>query len=251
MSEKKLTLKERIHRAQGTVELERKKAIHSWVHAVSYEREEFDRLWVHSDNATWGHNFGRMVGFQEIYYNHNIDEVGRALEESIRLGKKYPEYMGTDVRSVGASAVHCLSEGCVEAAEDGKSARGWFMTPGIMGGAAEGHDGVRGLVSLWEYYGCDFVYHNGEWRYIHEHVCPMFGAPFNETNWAHDLYEKSDDDPAHNMRRPAPCKVTDDQFFSDRYDVHQVVQHLIWECPKPYETLNDENSYSPGRNEVI
>jgi hypothetical protein len=45
--------------------------------------------------------------------------------------------------------------------------------------------------------------------------------------------------------------VTDDQFFSDRYDVHQVVQHLRWECPEPYETLNDDNSYSPGRNEVI
>jgi hypothetical protein len=251
MSEKKQTLEERIHRAEGSQELERKKAIHSWVHAVSYEREEFDRLWVHSDNSTWGHNFGRMVGFQQIYYNHNIDEVGRSLEESIRLGKKYPEYMGTDVRSVGATGLHCLSEGCVETAEDGKSARGWFMTPGLMSGGAECHGGVRDMMNLWEYYGCDFVYHNGEWLYIHEHVCPLFGTPVDDSNWAHDLYAKSDDDPTHNMRRPAPCAVTDTEVMSDRYDVHQVVQHLLWECPEPYETLDDNNTYSPGRNEVI
>lgn len=251
MGDNKLTLKERIHRAQGSQELERKKAIHSWVHAVSYEREEFDRLWVNSENATWGHNFGRMVGFDEIYYNHAIDEVERALEESMRLGRKYPEYMGTDVRSVGAAAIHALSEGCIEMAEDGGSGRGWFMTPGIMGGATEGRNGLRSLVNLWEYYGCDFVYHDGEWLYIHEHVCPMFGAPYNAGNWGHELYGKADDDPAHNMRMPAPCKVTDNRVFSDRYDVHQVVQHLLWECPKPYETLGGENSYSPGRNEVI
>lgn len=253
MSDKKLTLKERIHRAQGCQELERKKAIHSWVHAISYEREEFDRLWVQSENATWGHNWGRMVGIDDIKYNHFIDECGGSLEATIDLAKRYPEYMNTDPRSVGSASMHALSEGCIVAADDGKSARGWFMTPGIMGMALEGKvPGKRAIMNLWEYYGCDFVYHNDEWRYIHEHVCPMFMTPYDESNFAHDLYAKSDDDPEHTMRMPAPApKVKEVQFFSDRYNVHQVVQHLLWECPKPYETLDDNNSYSPGRNEVI
>ncbi len=247
---KKLTLKERIHQAQGSQELEKKKAIHSWVHAVSYEREEFQRLWVQSDNATWGHNFGRMVGMQQIHYNHSHDEVERSLQESMRLATVFPEYVGGDVRSVGATGLHALSEGCVEMASDGGSGRGWFMTPGTMSTAVEGPNGQRGFVCLWEYYGCDFVYHDDQWLYIHEHVCPVFGTGLDDQNWGHDLYAKSDDDPAHNMRRPAPCEVTDKEVFSDRYDVHQVVQHLLWECPEPYETLDDAHSYSPGRNEV-
>lgn len=241
----------RIHRAQGIEELERKKAIHSWVHALSYEREEFDRLWVNSKNATWGHNFGRMVGMDEIYYNHTVDETVRSIQETCEAIKTWPEYRGKDFRAVGASGVHCLSEGCIEASEDGLSARGWFMTPGLMGNAAFSHGGKRHMGCLWEYYGCDFVYHDGQWLYLHEHVCPMFGAQYDSGNWGHDMYIRSHDDPSKDEDRGAPCKVTDPGPLSMRYNVYQVVQHLIWECPSPYQTLDDDNSYSPGRNEVI
>lgn len=251
MRKSHLTLKQRIQNAIGSQQMEIKKAEHALVHAVAYEREEFDRLWVKSSDATWGHNFGRMVGWDEIYYNHCIDEVGRALDESMEKGKKYPEFRGTDVRSVGAASVHCLSEGCIEVADDGGSARGWFMTPGLMGSSTDARGGERSMVNLWEYYGCDFVNHDGEWLYIHEHVCPLFGAPYAPFNWGHDMYVKSDDDPSHNQRRPAPCHVTDEQVYNDRYDVHQVVQHLLWECPEPYQTLDEEHTYSPGHNTQI
>ncbi len=244
---KNLSLHQRIHNAIGAQEMEIKKAEHALVHAIGYEREEFDRLWVKSENATWGHNFGIMVGMEEIYYNHTIDEDERAVKETFEMGKKYPEYRGVDLRSAGAATVHCLSEGCIEIADDGQSGRGFFLTPGLMGSAAESFAGKRGMVNLWEYYGCDFVYHEGEWLYIHEHVCPVFGGGYDENNWAHDMYLKSDDDPSHNQRRPAPCKVTVDAVQSDRYDVHQVVQHLRWECPEPYETLDAAHTYSEGR----
>ena len=248
MSKKKhLPFHIRVSNAVGSQEIERKKAEHAYVHAIGYEREEFDRLWVKSENSTWGHNFGRMVGWDEIYYNHTIDECGRAVEETFELGKLYPEYRGADLRSAGATSVHCLSEGCIEMADDGLSGRGFFVTPGTMGSAVSSRMG-RAMMALWEYYGCDFINRDGEWLYVHEHVCPVFGGPYGTLNWGHDMYEKSDDDPSHNQRRPAPCRVTDNEFFSDRYDVHQVVQHLMWECPEPYETLDENNTYSPGRN---
>lgn len=245
---KGISLHQRIHNAIGAQEMEVKKAEHALVHALGYEREEFDKLWVKSENATWGHNFGRMIGFDEIYYNHLVDELGRALDGHKDLAERYPEYRGTDDRSAGTASVHCLSEGCIEMADDGMSGRGFFMTPGLMGGACEGYfgGGRRDMGNLWEYYGCDFVYHNNEWLYLHEHVCPVFGANYTDKNWAYEMYKSSDDDPNNTMRRPAPCKVGDPEFQSDRFNVHQVVQQLLWECPEPYETLDENHTYSPG-----
>lgn len=244
-----LTLEQRVHNALGSQELERKKAVHSYVHAINYENEEFDRLWVKSDNSTWGHNFGRMTGYEMIYYNHVMGEMQWAVENHFKMCEQYPEMRRTDIRSGGAGNLHALSEGCIEVARDGKSARGWFVTPGIMLMALGGRGGKRGASALWEYYGCDFVYHNDEWLYLHEHVCPVLGGGYDDKNWAHELFANSDDDPSHTLWRGVPCEVGDPGPLSQRYDVHQVVQHLIWECPEPYETLDEENTYSPGRND--
>ena len=243
-----LTLEQRIHNALGSQELERKKAIHSWVHAVNYENEEFDRLWVKSQNSTWGHNFGRMTGYEMIYYNHILGEMKSAVTNHFRLCETHPEIRRTDVRSGAAGNLHALAEGCVEVAADGGSARGWFTTPGSMIGAF-GRGERRSGGALWEYYGCDFVFIDGEWKYLHEHVCPVLTANYDSGNWGHDMYARAYDDPAHTQWRGIPCEVGEPGPLSHRYDVHQVVQHLIWECPEPYETLDDEHSYAPGYND--
>lgn len=244
----KLTLEQRIHNALGSQELERKKAIHSYVHAVNYENEEFDRLWVKSGHATWGHNFGRMVGFEMIYYNHILGEMQSAAKNHFRICETHPEMRATDLRSGGAGNLHALSEGCIEVAEDGGSARGWFLTPGTMLGVF-GRDDRRNAGALWEYYGCDFVFQDGQWLYLHEHVCPVMSTNYDDTNWGHDMYERADDDPSHTLWRGIPCEVGDPGPLSERYDVHQVVQHLIWECPEPYETLDEDHTYAPGYND--
>jgi hypothetical protein len=248
MGETTLTLEQRIHNALGSQELERKKAIHSYVHAVNYENEEFDRLWVKSENATWGHNFGRMVGFEMIYYNHILGEMQSAATNHFRICRAHPEMRYTDVRSGGAGNLHALSEGCVEVAEDGQSARGWFLTPGTMLGVF-GRGERRNAGALWEYYGCDFVFHDGQWLYLHEHVCPVMSCGYDEKNWAHDLYAQADDDPSHTLWRGIPCEVGDPGPLSERYNVHQTVQHLLWECPEPYKALDEDHTYSPGHND--
>ena len=266
-----LSFQERLHNAIGAQEIERKKVYHAYVHAVAYEREEFDKIWFKGQNATWGHNFGRMVGFRQIYHNHTIDEESRAAEETFRLGEAFPSYMGGDPRSIGASGVHALSELCIEMANDGKSGRCWAITAGVMMSAlgnpprpkpgegpgpgpksAPKAEAYRHFgAASWEYYGADFIYHEGEWKYIHEHVVPVFAQPFDMENFGRDLYEQHEKDPNYSTWRGCPCQVTDPGPLSMRYDVNQPVQHLIWECPEPYDTLDDEHSYSIGHNEWL
>lgn len=273
-----LSFQERLHNAMGAQEIERKKVYHAYVHAIAYEREEFDKIWFKGQNATWGHNFGRMVGFRQIYHNHTIDEESQAAVETFELGEVFPSYMGGDPRSIGASGVHALSELCIEMANDGKSGRCWAITAGVMmsalgnpprpkpgEGPGPGGPGGPGApkpqhtqedyqhfgAASWEYYGADFIYHEGEWKYIHEHVVPVFAQPFDEMNFGRDLYEAHEKDPNYTTWRGCPCQVTDPGPLSMRYDVNQPVQHLIWECPEPYDTLDDEHSYSIGHNEWI
>ena len=274
-----LSFETRLHNALGTQEIERKKVYHAYVHAVSYEREEFDKIWFKGENSTWGHNFGRMVGFKQIYHNHTIDEESRSCVETFDLGEVFPSYMGGDPRSIGATGVHALSELCIEMANDGKSGRCWAITAGIMmtalGNPPRPKPGEKpapaqqpGAFSSepkklpkqeqyehfggasWEYYGSDFVYDQGEWKYIHEHVVPVFAQGFDEGNFGHQQYEAHEKNPDFSTWRGVPCQVTDPGPLSDRYDVNEPVHHYIWECPKPYDTLDDNNTYSPGRNEL-
>ena len=62
------SLHDRIHRALGAQEIENIKTRHAYLHAKSHSFEEWDQLWVYSDDVTWAHSFGRMVGWDEMYY---------------------------------------------------------------------------------------------------------------------------------------------------------------------------------------
>ncbi len=254
-----LTFKERLHNALGAQQIEILKVYHAYVHSVSYEREEFDKIWFKGENSTWVHNFGSMTGFEMIYYNHTMGEGRMGVMDTYEkaLTDYFPSFRGGDLRATGASGVHGLSDCCIEMAKDGKSGRLWAITAGVMMDTI-GHTKERGKegpyekfgAASWEYYGADFVYVDGEWKYIHETVVPVFANSYDGENMGHDLYVRSDDDPSHTQWRGIPCKVGIEGPFNERYDVHQVVQHLLQECPEPYETLDDEHSYVPGKNEL-
>jgi hypothetical protein len=70
---------------------------------------------------------------------------------------------------------------------------------------------------------------------------------YNNGNWAHERYEQA---LKGNFTQPGyhnPPPVTDPGPLHVDYDVVQTVQKTLpW--PEPYETLDDEHSFSPGRN---
>jgi hypothetical protein len=99
---------------------------------------------------------------------------------------------------------------------------------------------------LWERYGSDFVLENGEWKYLHEQVCPDLPGRMDCVNWAAESYEKLAKglDPAGQATLGAPPPVSDPGPLHTPYSPLQIPQNTVpW--PEPYETLDENNTYTP------
>lgn len=248
-----LSFKERLHNAMGVQAIEDLKAIHAYTHATMHSREEWDRIWYPSDAATWAHGFGRMVGWDQVYINSvtYTDQGMSGLNMNNAIA--YPILRGHDLRSTARTGVHALATGIIEIADDGLSGRSFYLTPGTMFESASAGDGPMGSGRsggwLWERYGSDFVYKDGQWLYIHEHVCPDFGSNYDNKNWAHDYFMQDiNPGPARPLGGPKGG-VTDPGPLHQDFNTTRQVQNT---CPPPvpYKTLDDENSYAPGHNDV-
>ena len=186
-----LTLSQRIHNAEGMQAAEYLHARHTYLHATSYCKEEWGEFWDTSEEASWGHLFGVMCGFDEVWYNSvsNYDPDG--FRGYINLVKQHPEISWFDARSIREISMHTLATDIIEAADDGKTVRASFLTPGVLVFALNANHHYRGL-TLWERYGSDFIYDedSGEWLYLHEQVCPDMGGPMDVCNPGMDAYNK-------------------------------------------------------------
>ena len=188
---KHLTLSQRIHNAEGVQAAEYLHARHTYLHATSYCKEEWGEFWDTSEEASWGHLFGIMCGFDEVWYNSvsNYDPDG--FRGYINLVKQHPEISWFDARSMREISMHTLATDIIEAADDGKTVRASFLTPGVLMFALNANHHFRGL-TLWERYGSDFIYdeEDGQWLYLHEQVCPDMGGPMDVCNPGQDAYNK-------------------------------------------------------------
>ena len=186
-----LSISQRIHNAEGMQAAEYLHARHTYLHATSYCKEEWGEFWDTSEEASWGHLFGVMCGFDEVWYNSvsNYDPDG--FRNYISLVKQHPEISWFDARSIREISMHTLATDIIEAADDGKTVRASFLTPGILVFALNANHKFRGL-TLWERYGSDFIYdeETGEWLYLHEQVCPDMGGPMDVCNPGMDAYNK-------------------------------------------------------------
>lgn len=246
----KLSFEQRLHNAIGSQTVEEYKARHAYLHGVGYSREEWDYMWLKSKNCTWAHQFGRMVGFEEVYLNSVGHTDRMAMHAFMDQTIKFPEYMGHDIRSTGCSGTHVLASDVIEVAEDGNSARSSYLTPGTLMGPI-GFDGEhRGGVWLWERYGSDFVYVNGEWKWFHEQVCPDIAGDYDIGNWAHNRYlDFLEKDCTVGELGGRPAQLTEPGLLHADYTIVQTVQNTV-PAPEPYTTLKDvpeEKQYSPGR----
>ena len=186
-----LTLSQRIHNAEGTQAAEYLHARHTYLHATSYCKEEWGEFWDTTEEASWGHLFGVMCGFDEVWYNSVCNYDPDGFRGYINIVKQHPEISWFDARSMREISMHMLGTDIVEAADDGKTVRASFLTPGILVFALNANHKFRGL-TLWERYGSDFIYDEdeGEWLYLHEQVCPDMGGPMDVCNPGRDAYNK-------------------------------------------------------------
>ena len=168
---KNLSLEDRVWNCAASLQAEFLHSTHSYYHAKAMGVEEFSELWSRSENISWAHGFGRMRGFSSVW---NGLVMLYDIQASQRLQQNFeamPEIAGFDMRALMELSLHALATDIIEVADDGKSARSSFLTPGLISSAVT-DNGKRRLTGLWERYGADYVYEDGCWLYLHEHVCP-------------------------------------------------------------------------------
>ena len=248
MMNEELSFEQRLHNAIGGQEIENVKARHSLWHAMSYSKEEWDNIWHKGKNATWAHFFGRMVGFEEVWSGSVIDADEDVYTRFTAKCRQDPAYSHLDIRSTGSSGCHNLASPVIEVAADGKTARASYLTPGMtaMGGGVSSYGSNCGI--FWERYGSDFCCEpDGKWVYFHEQVCPdVMGSYTQGGNWGHDLFESARRGQIRIGGGMSPNNITDPGPLHCDLSAIQTVQRTVpW--PEPYETMDDANTYSPGR----
>ena len=276
---KELSLELRVQRAEGGLAAENLHARHAYTHGATHCKEEWDYIWSRQDDISWAHSFGRMRGFEEVWYNSVATYNWRGIANYANIFEQIPEvtYL-TDFRNLSEVAMHTLATDIIEVAEDGQTARGFFLTPGVLFCACNGNGKYWGG-SLWERYGSDYRFEDGEWKYLHEQVCPDVGGDFDVGNEAANKYDWL----LHPEKRPAPpgpapakaddgakpengpaggaegkiaeatedlpdiramLHLTDPGPLHFEWDILQPVQDTVpW--PVPYETMDDVNTYTP------
>ena len=208
-----LSLHQRIRNADGSQQIENLKAIHAYTHARNWPVEEWDNIWDLSDDCSWAHGFGRWRGGYKVYLNSVTEWDIPTFTNYMKVYKLYPDVMGMDPRPLNFSPVHILSSDVIEIADDGKSGRGAFLTPGTIFEYLKPARHRRAIF-MWERYGADFVCdENGNWKYLHEHVCPDFQGNYDNVNWGLEAYQMACDPTHRNSAALAPhihCREEDE-----------------------------------------
>lgn len=245
MKKKNLTFHERVRNADASQQVENVKACHSYYHARADATSEWTYIWSKSDECSWAHQFGRMRGVEQMWYGSVTQYDMMSFESWLETIKRYPEIGGKDPRPIMECSVHTLVTDIIEVADDGMSARGSFITPGVIHSVLN-DDGKRYCNILWERYGSDFVFEDGKWVYLHEQVCPDLPGRMDCVNWAAESYAKlrRKEDPQGAVTLGAPPPVSDPGPLHNPYSPLQTPQDTVpW--PKPYATLDGDNTYTP------
>ncbi len=244
---KHLNLSQRIHNAEGAQAAEYLHAKHAYLHGAAHEKEEYSEIWSRSDNISWAHSFGRWRGFKAVWRGHVANYNWRQMSPYPKMFDLVPEISWlTDFRSLGEVAMHSLSTDVIEVADDGQTARGFFLTPGVISSACTPSMTYRGF-ALWERYGADFVFEDEEWKYLHEQVCPDISGAFDVANAGVDSYQKLVNPEAESggpgMGLDEDMRLTDPGPLHFNYTPVQTVQNTVpW--PEPYATMDNDNTYT-------
>lgn len=252
-----LNLRQRLENAWGSQQVENVKAQHTYLHARADCTGEWGRIWSRSPEAAWAHGFGRMRGFEQVWYGSVTRYDAQAMEHWLSIYERYPEVGGKDPRPLLEASIHTLVTDIIEVAEDGLSARGSFITPGLITSRLN-EDGHPYCMILWERYGSDFVCEDGEWKYLHEHVCPDLFGEHDCTNWARMEFEHKCEEEARAGKPEEldhsnghgtgqiPPPLTDPGPLHAPYNLTRQPQNTVpW--PEPYKTMDREHTYASFR----
>ena len=263
-------------RALDAQEIQNVMTWHVMYHCWGLHHDELENIWVQEPEnkatATFGQNQGFMVGYDSIWeayveghdtswlasaksycQNNNIDIEGWTDEEILEV------YGG-----VGQLLLHVTTTACIEVAQDGKTAKAYWYSPGMI--CESGQTGN----TIWEAYGADFVKEDGVWKLWHLHMftdfmggfyitlggatsggasgAPGGGAPSGEASGEADDAQQEWKGEAGNQASTKHDYLYSTQYSEFSHDRLRADMEIF--IPLPYETWSfDDPNYGPTREE--
>lgn len=162
-------LSKRIHTAVTSSQVEKLMATHCYLHAIHWNRDEWANFWSRKNDISWAHSWGRLRGWNSVWRASVGDCDVKAYDNYKGLYLVYPEVIGMDPNPLMSLSMHTLTNGIIEVAEDGESARCTYLTPGLLFSILN-DDEKRWGAMIWERYGADFRYEDGKLLFLHFQV---------------------------------------------------------------------------------
>nr|WP_298054973.1 nuclear transport factor 2 family protein [uncultured Lachnoanaerobaculum sp.] len=146
---------------------------YSYLH-TAFRNVEYVKLWAKRDDSLLIMPFGKFQGFEAIRHCY-VDMHGDRNDVEVRNQLK------------GFMMVHLMNTEVIEVAEDGKSAKGSWISPGIE---VAPQTGKEGGAWCWGKYEVDFIKEE-EWKFWHMTLYPVFLTPYSKS-WGRNLDNKMD-----------------------------------------------------------
>lgn len=242
-----LSISQRIHALEAAQEVQNTLGRHTWLHARNFSREEFSVNWSKRDDISWTQDWGRVQTRESFWYAKVTGYDMMPYRMYVKNYPVWPEIGGLDPRPLFGAAIHATNSDIIEVADDGLSARGTWLAPGVIHSPLHPDKRPLRLTDL-ERYGADFVYEEGRWLFLHNQVCPDIMIPGDHINWAAEEYAQARSgcgaEKAEEGAIPTelPYPVDDKGPFHIPYSISQTPQDSVpW--PEPYRTLDEKNSY--------
>ena len=248
-----LSTHEKIRNACACQEVENLHARHCYMHCAGRNVEEVDHFWICSDKVSWGHAFGKWIGWQGVKFGWGSSLERQGYGSYLELTQVWPQVTGLDPRPLYEAAMHTLATDIIEVAEDGQTARAYFYTPGAISSTLNTSRKREGMW-MWERYGIEYARdEDGTWKFFTIQVCPDLMVPLDSANpaelsWvrvknheAPPAFGRGGDQVLGCAGPIAPIVDEPDPVHADWTLVQTVQNPVPW--PEPYQTFDYEESY--------
>jgi hypothetical protein len=141
--------------AQDRLDCQNLMSLHAWYHSAFMNDVELQKLWAQkAPDVVFAQNTGFWQGMDKIkaYYGAPVQDK---------------------TLTAGHFQMHTITTAVIQVAEDRKTAKGIFYTPGMVGT-------YNGGTWMWERYGADFINEDGVWKIWHLHVYSDFSTGFGK-----------------------------------------------------------------------
>lgn len=224
VSQEQDALLRRVERLEAIDEIRNLMGRRAFLHSTSLNGREFDECWAveHEDLVFEAEDWGVWEG-RELIRSAYVE------------GNPFPS------DTVGLMIEHALTTEVIEVAEDGKTAKGVWISPGhetfpiVPGEAPKPH-------WSWGRYAVDFVKESVGWRIWHLHILTTFRTPY-DTDWVTNATHRPEYFPPEGTAMEGVAAPSRPVTFNQPYDPQKPPAYQPVP-PASYGTWADVTSYT-------